>query len=103
MCRTITAVFVVVFAAAAAVADTGSPDPTTDRVLRASCRIFAGNARGSGVIFDADEDNYHVLTNAHVVGRVGNRVRLEFEHSGYRSRPDRRSRRSFAHRPHHFD
>ncbi len=85
MCRTVTAVFVVVFAAAAATADTGSPDPSTDRVLRASCRIFAGNARGSGVIFDCDEDNYHVLTNAHVVGRVGNRVRLEFEHSGYRS------------------
>ena len=87
MCRKITAVFVVVFIAAAAVADTGSPDPNTDRVLRASCRIFAGNARGSGVIFDADEEKYHVLTNAHVVGRVGNRVRLEFEHSGYRSRP----------------
>lgn len=91
MCRTITAVFVVVFTAAAAVADTSSPDPSTakeiDKVLRASCRIFAGNARGSGVIFDCDEDSYHVLTNAHVVGRVGNRVRLEFEHSGYRSGP----------------
>ncbi|MBB3210617.1 hypothetical protein FHS27_006465 [Rhodopirellula rubra] len=62
-------------------------EDSTDRVLRASCRVFAGNARGSGVIFDADEDNYHVLTNAHVVGRVGNRVSLEFEHSGYRSRP----------------
>ncbi|TWT69721.1 trypsin-like peptidase domain-containing protein [Crateriforma conspicua] len=86
MCRTATAVFVVAFAAAAAIADSPDPD-STDRVLRASCRIFAGNARGSGVIFDADEDNYHVLTNAHVVGRVGNRVRLEFEHSGYRSRP----------------
>ena len=75
------------FSAAAAIGDTGSPVPNTDRVLRASCRIFAGNARGSGVIFDADEDNYHVLTNAHVVGRTGSRVRLEFEHSGYRSRP----------------
>ncbi|MGB7327698.1 MAG: trypsin-like peptidase domain-containing protein [Rubripirellula sp.] len=73
-------------ASAAAIADSPNPD-ATDRVLRASCRISAGNARGSGVIFDADEDNYRVLTNAHVVGRVGNRVRLEFEHSGYRSRP----------------
>lgn len=85
MCRTITAVFVVVFVAAAA--DTRSPYPATDRILRASCRIFAGNARGSGVIFDSDEDNYHVLTNAHVVGRTGNRVNVEFEHSGYRSGP----------------
>jgi len=54
-------------------------------VLRASCRIFAGNARGSGVIFDSDADSYRVLTNAHVVGRTGSRVSLEFEHSGYRS------------------
>ena len=58
---------------------------STDRILRASGRIFSGNARGSGVIFDADADNYRVLTNAHVVGRRGNRVDLEFEHSGYRS------------------
>ncbi|TWU58501.1 hypothetical protein Poly51_12800 [Rubripirellula tenax] len=91
MCRTITAVFVVVFTAAAAVADTVLPDSNTvkeiDSVLRVSCRIFAGNARGSGVIFDADEDSYRVLTNAHVVGRTGNRVSLEFEHSGYRSGP----------------
>ena len=110
MCRVSTSVFVLALSAAAALADTASPnpDPNTDRVLRASCRIFAGNARGSGVIFDAanykeTEDNYHVLTNAHVVGRVGNRVRLEFEHSGYPPQADRWSRRSFAHRPHHFD
>lgn len=93
MCRTTitvlgTTLFVVAFTAAAAIADTSSTDKfSTDHVLRATCRIFAGNARGSGVIFDADEDNYHVLTNAHVVGRTGNRVTLEFEHSGYRSRP----------------
>ena len=62
------------------------PHPESiDRVLRSTCRIFAGNARGSGVIFDADADSYRVLTNAHVVGRRGNRVDLEFEHSGYRS------------------
>lgn len=90
MCRTVTAVLVVGLAATAAVAETPdkfSTAPKFDNVLRASCRIFAGNARGSGVIFDADADNYRVLTNAHVVGRVGNRVRLEFEHSGYRSKP----------------
>ncbi len=86
MCRTDAAVFIVVFAAAVSIGE--SPDRfSTDRVSRASCRVFAGNARGSGVIFDADEDSYHVLKNAHVVGCVGNRVRLEFEHSGYRSRP----------------
>ena len=81
MCRVALSFVVVVSITAAAVADTSS----TDRILRASCRIFAGNARGSGVIFDADEDSYHVLTNAHVVGRTGNRVMMEFEHSGYRS------------------
>jgi hypothetical protein len=87
MCLRTATILLVAFTAATGVADTGSPDPNTDRVLRASCRIFAGNARGSGVIFDADADSYHVLTNAHVVGRVGNRVMLEFEHSGYRSGP----------------
>jgi hypothetical protein len=81
MCRVALSFVVVVSITAAAAADTSS----TDRILRASCRIFAGNARGSGVIFDADEDSYHVLTNAHVVGRTGNRVTMEFEHSGYRS------------------
>lgn len=39
MCRTLLTVLVVVSIAAAASADTGSPDPNTDRVLRASCRI----------------------------------------------------------------
>ena len=87
MCRVLSIILFVVSITATADADTGSTDLATDRILRASCRIFAGNARGSGVIFDSDEDNYHVLTNAHVVGRVGNRVRLEFEHSGYRSGP----------------
>ena len=72
----------------AATATASDPLPTaesTDRILRSTCRIFAGNARGSGVIFDSDAESYHVLTNAHVVGRRGNRVDLEFEHSGYRS------------------
>ncbi|WP_286765129.1 MULTISPECIES: hypothetical protein [Rhodopirellula] len=98
MCRNLAAVFVVAFAAAAAIAD--SPDATTtDRVLQATCRIF-----------DADEDSYRVLANAHVVGRTGSRVKLEFEHSGYRSRPiaGRGGTAtpgfcSFAHRPQLFD
>ena len=37
------------------------------------------------MVFDSDADTYHVLTNAHVVGGRGNRVAVEFEHSGYRS------------------
>ncbi len=58
-------------------ADTTSLDAAaTDRILRALCRIFAGNARGSGVMFDGDAYSYHVLTNAHVVGRTRNRVSL---------------------------
>ncbi|QDT10916.1 trypsin-like peptidase domain-containing protein [Planctomycetes bacterium K23_9] len=81
MCRVSLTLFAVVSLGVAIHAN----DDSADRVLRASCRIFAGNARGSGVIFDTDEDSYHVLTNAHVVGRIGNRVSLEFEHSGYRS------------------
>ncbi|KAA1258366.1 hypothetical protein LF1_08850 [Rubripirellula obstinata] len=85
MCRVATAVALLLILPAVIFAV--PPESSTDIALRASCRIFAGNARGSGVIFDADADNYRVLTNAHVVGKTGNRVKLEFEHSGYRSDP----------------
>lgn len=85
MCRV--AIAAALFLIPVAVAVGVPPESRTDLALRASCRIFAGNARGSGVIFDADAVNYRVLTDAHVVGRRGNRVDLEFEHSGYRSRP----------------
>ena len=83
MCRVAFLLFVFTTSVVGA-GDLPHPD-STDRILRASCRIFAGGRRGSGVIFDADADSYRVLTNAHVVGRRGNRVGLEFEHSGYRS------------------
>ena len=84
MCRVLLASLSLFTVSVVAAGDLPHPE-STDRILRASCRIFAGNARGSGVIFDADADSYRVLTNAHVVGRRGNRVGLEFEHSGYRS------------------
>ena len=84
MCCVASFLLVVTTAVAAAAADLPTPE-ASDLILRPSCRIFAAGARGSGVIFDSDADTYRVLTNAHVVGKRGNRVELEFEHSGYRS------------------
>ena len=88
MCRVRLAAVAALVPVVCSAVDLSTPEASAenlDRVLRASCRIFAGTARGSGVIFDSDADSYHVLTNAHVVGRRGNRVEAEFEHSGYRS------------------
>lgn len=74
MCRVINLLLLCI-AVPAAAAELPTAE-ASDRVLRASCRIFANNARGSGVIFDSDADTYRVLTNAHVVGQTGNRVEL---------------------------
>jgi len=60
--------------------------------------------------FDSSCHNENLSVSAfHVVGRTGNRVKVEFQHSGYRSGPisgrggtAATDNRSFAHRLQHF-
>ena len=60
----------------------GSPH---DAVVRISNR----SGMGSGCVFLEDEQHYWILTNAHVAGRRGRAVNVEFWKSGHLSRPIR--------------
>ncbi len=51
----------------------------------ATCRVLAGNDRGTGVVFEISQGHVFVLTNAHVVGNSGT-ARCEFWKSGHQSR-----------------
>jgi len=54
----------------------------------ATCRISAGNARGTGCVFEISRGHVFVLTNAHVVGNAST-VECEFWRHGHQSRPVR--------------
>ncbi len=51
----------------------------------ATCRVLAGNDRGTGVVFEISQGHVFVLTNAHVVGNSGT-ARCEFWKAGHQSR-----------------
>jgi len=57
---------------------------TMDEALDAVCRVNTNGARGSGTVFQEDEDKYYVLTNGHVIERA-KRGHLEFFQDGYKS------------------
>ena len=57
---------------------------TIDQALDAVCRVNTNDGRGSGTVFQEDEENYYVLTNGHVIGRA-RRGHLEFFQDGYKS------------------
>ena len=57
---------------------------TMDEALEGVCRVNTSGARGSGTVFDEDEDKYYVLTNGHVIERA-KRGHLEFFQDGYKS------------------
>ncbi len=54
----------------------------------ATCRISAGNAKGTGCVFEISQGRVFVLTNAHVIGSA-NTVECEFWRHGHRSQPVR--------------
>ena len=56
--------------------------------IDATCRISAGDARGTGCAFEHSQGYVYVLTNAHVVG-ANDTVTCEFWRAGHRSEPIR--------------
>jgi hypothetical protein len=57
---------------------------TMDEALEGVCRVNTSEGRGSGTVFQEDEDKYYILTNGHVVGRA-RRGHVEFFQDGYKS------------------
>ena len=65
--------------------NTANAQPLTmDEALDAVCRVNTNSARGSGTVFQEDEENYYVLTNGHVIERA-RKGHLEFFQDGYKS------------------
>lgn len=54
--------------------------------IDATCRVTAGNGKGSGCAYERSKGYVYVLTAAHVVGQEQN-VTCEFWRAGHRSRP----------------
>ena len=57
---------------------------TMDEALEGVCRVNTNEGRGSGTVFQEDEDKYYILTNGHVVGSA-RRGHVEFFQDGYKS------------------
>ncbi|MBX9790172.1 MAG: serine protease [Pirellulales bacterium] len=51
------------------------------------CRIRAGRGLGTGAIFAQDATAWYILTNAHVAGRRGNRLQVEFFNAAGQQHP----------------
>lgn len=63
-----------------------SAELTIEDVMEASCRVTAGNSKGTGTVIGEDDENFIVITNGHVVhGERG--YSLEFWQDGYQSNP----------------
>lgn len=58
-----------------------------ERCRHATVRVRASGSLGTGTFFLEDADNYYVLTNSHVAGSVGARVKVEMWYRGYLSNP----------------
>ncbi len=57
-----------------------------NEVMEAVCRINSGGGWGTGTCIAENEDEYFILTNAHVVGRAST-VNVEFFKWGYKTKP----------------
>ena len=78
-------IFLIVFGLGLMLSAVAEAKPITmDEALDAVCRVNTSGARGSGTVFQEDEENYYVLTNGHVIERA-KRGHLEFFQDGYKS------------------
>ena len=57
-----------------------------NEVMEGVCRINSGGGWGTGTCIAEDENDYYILTNAHVVGRART-VNVEFFKWGYKTKP----------------
>lgn len=61
-------------------------DPNLERCREATVRVHNRNSVGSGTFFMEDEDELFILTNNHVAGTKGNRVKFQMWWKGYLSK-----------------